>query len=148
MKGVAGLIGGLALLYSWRLATQLRAGRRQVGWRAVAMSTRRKLVRVLLLGVLPTALAIGWWLLVYRLPLAGGFAVKYPYSAVLPLSVQFITASLLLWSLALLATALCPKTPSVAARPLSPRPAPGAPPPSERSELTTSASGGHLSGQQ
>ncbi len=112
------------------------------------MSTWRKLARVLLLVVLPLALSVGWWVLADHLPLAGGFAVKYPYSAALPLSLQLITVSLLLWSLALIATALCPKTPSVAARPLSPRPAPGAPPPSERSELTTSASGGHLSGQQ
>ena len=58
----------------------------------------------------------------YQLPLVGGFAVKYSWSAVLPLSVQYITASLLLWSLVLIATAFCPKTPREAARPLAPAP--------------------------
>ena len=123
VKGVAGLLSGLALLSSWRLATQWRSGRRQVGWRAMSMSTWRKLARVLLLGVLPLAVLVGWWVLADHLPLAGGFAVKYPYSAALPLSLRLIAASLLLWSLALIATALCPTTPSVAAQPRSPRPA-------------------------
>ena len=72
--------------------------------------TWRKVVRVLLLVVVPLAITVGWWLVAYRLPLAGGFAIKHPYSAVLPLSLQYITASLLLWSLALITTAFCPRT--------------------------------------
>ena len=65
-----------------------------------------------LLVILPLAVTVGWWVVAYRLPLVGGFAVKYPYSAVFPLSLRYITASLLLWCLALVTTAFCPRTSS------------------------------------
>ena len=81
------------------------------------------MTRVLFLVVLPLAVAADWWVWMYQLPLVGGFAVKYPWSAALPLSLQYITASLLLWSLALITTAFCPKTPRGAARPPAPTPA-------------------------
>ncbi len=71
-----------------------------------------RLLLILLLVILPLAVTVGWWVVAYRLPLVGGFAVKYPYSAVLPLSLQYITASLAVWSLALITTALCPRTSS------------------------------------
>ena len=112
LKSVAGLLGSLVLLYGWWLAAQLRSGRRQLGSSSLKAPIWRKLARVLLLVVVPLAVTVGWWVLAYRLPLAGGFAIKYPYSAVLPLSLQYITASLALWSLALITTAFSPRTPS------------------------------------
>ncbi len=45
-----------------------------------------RLLLILLLVILPLAVTVGWWVVAYRLPLVGGFAVKYPYSAVLSLS--------------------------------------------------------------
>jgi CubicO group peptidase (beta-lactamase class C family) len=114
LKSVAGLLGSLAVLYGWRLVAQLRSGRRQPGWSSLRSPTWRKVARVLLLAVVPLAVTVGWWVLVYRLPLAGGFAVKYPYSAVLPLSLRYVTASLAVCSLALVATAFAPRAPSAA----------------------------------
>ena len=112
LKGVAGLLGFLVLLYGWRLVARLRSGRRQLGLSSLEIPIWRKVVRFLLLVVLPLGVTAGWWVVAYRLPLVGGFAVKYPYSAVLPLSLQYITASLAVWSLALITTALCPRTSS------------------------------------
>ena len=63
----------------------------------------------MLLVIVPLAATVGWWLVVYRFPLVGGFARKYTYGSFLPLSLRYLTASLLLWSLALLSTALCPR---------------------------------------
>ena len=68
----------------------------------------------MLLVVLPLAVTAGWWVVAYRLPMAGGFDIKYPYSAFLPLSLQYVTASLVLWSLALITAAFCPRTPIAA----------------------------------
>ena len=112
LKIAGGLLGSLALLYIWRLVAQLRSGRRQLGLRSLKTPIWRKVARIVLLVVLPLALTVGWWLVAYQLPLVGGFAVKYTYSAVLPLSLQYLTASLLLWSLALISTAFCPRTSS------------------------------------
>ena len=112
LKIAAGLLGALALLYGWRLVAQLRSGRRQLDWGSFGLPIWRKAARVLLLVVLPLAVSAGWWVVAYRLPLVGGFAVKYPYSAVLPLSLRYISASLPVWTLVLVTTTFCPRTPS------------------------------------
>ena len=113
MKIASALPGALVLLYIWRLVAQLRSVRRQLGWSSLRKSPLwRKVVRVVLLVVVPLAVTVGWWVVVYRLPLVGGFATKYSYSSFLPLSLQYITATLIVWSLVLITSAFCPRTSS------------------------------------
>ncbi len=114
LKSAGGMLACLALLFGWRVLAHLRSGRRQRGWGLLRMPG--KVARMLCLVVLPLVVVLGWWVYMYQLPLVGGFAIKYPWSAALPLSLHYITASLLVWSLVLIATAFCPKTQRESAR--------------------------------